>query len=146
LCVVVGTNRARQRDVTGDVIYGCELSASSDVEWLATIAYAAALPELGDSMFVDTHEYALVGAYALSKAAALSLVKGHPAQQALVYVHGFNNNLAHAARTAGLFSRCLHMPLMLLLTWPSDPSSQGRGWLIEKVSTMYALSVLCVYT
>jgi Alpha/beta hydrolase of unknown function (DUF900) len=142
VCVVVGTNRARQRDATGDVIYGCELSASSDVEWcLATIAYAAALPELGDSMFVDTHEYALVGAYALSKAAALSLVKGHPAQQALVYVHGFNNNLAHAARTAGLFSRCLHMPLMLLLTWPSDPSSQGRGWLIEKVST-YSIYVM----
>jgi trimeric autotransporter adhesin len=145
VCVVVGTNRARQRDATGDVIYGCELSASSDVEWcLATIAYAAALPELGDSMFVDTHEYALVGAYALSKAAALSLVKGHPAQRALVYVHGFNNNLAHAARTAGLFSRCLHMPLMILLTWPSDPSSQGRGWLIEKVSTVYIYYILYV--
>jgi Alpha/beta hydrolase of unknown function (DUF900) len=147
VCVVVGTNRARQRDANGDVINGCELSASSDVEWcLATIAYAAALPELGDSMFVDTHEYALVGAYALSKAAALSLVKGQPAQKALVYVHGFNNNLAHAARTAVLFSRCLHMPLMILLTWPSDPSSQGRGWLIEKVSAMHALSVLCIYT
>ncbi|KAG5192367.1 hypothetical protein JKP88DRAFT_293618 [Tribonema minus] len=141
--VLVGTNRKRERDLAGDVIYGPDLApGGAPLQWaLLSIAFAAALPELGGAaMFVDTGEYTLVGTYVLTAAAAAALLRGHPARRALVYVHGFNNSLTHAARTAGLFARALHSPLTVLLSWPSDPQQTGRGWLLEKVMSAYERS------
>ncbi|CAM9228622.1 unnamed protein product, partial [Chrysoparadoxa australica] len=133
--VLVMTNRELEH--TNEVwIYSSNLGQGG--QWLlATVAYSSKLPELGDGMILDMTEYTLVGLCSLSEEQALQIVKEHDSEEMLLSLHGFNTDLNFAVRTAASYVRSLHRPLVVSMTWPSDPPAEGRGWLISQVMSSY---------
>ncbi|CAN0317232.1 unnamed protein product [Discosporangium mesarthrocarpum] len=61
----------------------------------------------------------------------------HPAQDAFVFLHGFNTGFNFATRSAALFARAFRRDLCVCLTWPSDPAGEGVGWIVKQVMSAY---------
>lgn len=64
---------------------------------------------------------------------AMSLLRGHPSQEVLLFVHGFNTTFNYGIRASAVKGRALRKPLTVCLAWPSNPPGEGAGWLIKRV-------------
>ncbi|CAB1118442.1 unnamed protein product [Ectocarpus sp. CCAP 1310/34] len=68
---------------------------------------------------------------------AMSLLRDHPSQDVLLFVHGFNTTFNYGIRASAVKGRALRKPLTVCLAWPSNPPGEGAGWLIKRVMSTY---------
>ncbi|CAM9552550.1 unnamed protein product [Ectocarpus sp. 12 AP-2014] len=134
---LVLTNRAMEK-VDGEFRCGTLISEDGSSRWLlSTTAVPASIPDLGVKMEVNLLDYHVVGLYLLTSEEAMSLLRGHPSQDVLLFVHGFNTTFNYGIRASAVKGRALRKPLMVCLAWPSNPPGEGAGWLIKRVMSTY---------
>uniref|UniRef100_A0A7S2F989 Uncharacterized protein n=1 Tax=Octactis speculum TaxID=3111310 RepID=A0A7S2F989_9STRA len=127
------TNRQVRHRETGEFEFSSLLDADLTCG-VSTVAIPMGLPEFGRDMVLDMSTIVVCGFRRLPTNEMLEAIARSTSSSMFIYTHGFGTSMYFALVTSAIYCRCFQQPLVLLMTWPSNPKAEGvaGGWAISK--------------